>query len=93
MFLFLRQKIKPACTMATFDTFPMGVLLFDHSARCCYANQKWQACSGATLQALLGDGWLATIHPEDKNRVLALQKAMQSGGVLNVEYRLLWPDG
>lgn len=93
MFLFLRQKIKPACTTATFDTFPMGVLLFDHAARCCYANQKWQACSGATLQALLGDGWLATIHPEDKNRVLALQKAMQSGGVLNVEYRLLRPDG
>jgi PAS domain S-box-containing protein len=93
MFLLFRYKRKPACTTAIFDTFPIGVLLFDQAARCCYANQKWQACSGATLQALLGDGWLSTIHPEDHDRVLAAQKSMRSGVLLNVEHRILRTDG
>lgn len=39
-------------------------------------------------------GWFATIHPEDRARVLqAFARGMKTGEPGQITYRLLWPDG
>lgn len=50
---------------------PLGIFLTDTQGDCTYTNPSWQAIAGLTFESALGAGWTQTIHPEDRERVIA----------------------
>ncbi len=70
---------------------------------------RWARDTGAvtldaTAEALLGLGpgefdgrfetWVGTLHPDDRDRVCTmLDRAVETKGVYDLEYRVVWPDG
>jgi len=59
-----------------------------------FFNSRWLAFTGRPLADEVGMGWTAGVHPDDRERVLATwQKARESGGLYQVEYRLRRHDG
>ncbi len=73
---------------------PTGIFMADIDGRCTYTNPQCQAICGLNLAELLGDGWENTIHPEDRDRVMALWRAyIRNSGQYAIEYRLQTPEG
>jgi PAS domain S-box-containing protein len=50
---------------------PVGIFLIDIEGRCTYTNPRYQAICGFTLEESLGASWLQSVHPEDREQVLA----------------------
>jgi PAS domain S-box-containing protein len=54
----------------------------------------WRAVTGQTSEELLGHGWAEAVHPDDRERVMALwSDAVATGGLFDVEYRITGPGG
>jgi len=54
-----------------------------------YTNQRWRDYTGMTTEQAQGEGWMQTLHPDDRQRVLAVwQSAVQTGQPYEVEQRL-----
>ncbi|GHO45826.1 PAS domain S-box protein [Ktedonospora formicarum] len=52
-------------------------------------NQRWHDYSGQSTAEAQGEGWMQTLHPEDRHRArTAWQHAVQTGGVYETEVRL-----
>jgi PAS domain S-box-containing protein len=61
-----------------------------------YLSPRWQAYTGCTLERGLGEAWLASIHPDDRERAIAARDAATasgSAGSLDYEARLRHHDG
>jgi PAS domain S-box-containing protein len=59
-----------------------------------YANQFWCDYTGLSLEQTLGSGWLAALHPDDVERVSRVwRKALETGELVEVDYRLKRVDG
>jgi PAS domain S-box-containing protein len=59
-----------------------------------YANQFWVSFTGLTLEQTRGSGWIAALHPDDVHRVsLAWSQALQTGELVEIDYRLRRADG
>ncbi|NJN92449.1 MAG: response regulator [Leptolyngbyaceae cyanobacterium SL_5_14] len=58
-----RFRLLSACS-------PVGIFLTDVNGSCTYTNPRLQAICDLTLSDGLGDGWLQSIHPEDRQRVV-----------------------
>lgn len=57
-------------------------------------NAGWLAFTGLTAEEARGDGWLAAVHPDDRERRLAAQRdAACAGRPFEAEYRLRRNDG
>jgi PAS domain S-box-containing protein len=66
----------------------------DEGGDAMYFNQPWFAFTGRALERLVGERWLDTVHPADRERVRAtLQRARGSREFMTVEYRLHRHDG
>jgi PAS domain S-box-containing protein len=77
----------------TADT-PYGIFRSDAEGGCLYVNQRWCELSGLAVEEALGDGWIAALHPDDRERVLGeWSDAATSGRDSIVEYRFRRPDG
>jgi PAS domain S-box-containing protein len=62
--------------------------------QCDYVNHQWAQYSGVPASKLLGAGWLETLHPGDRAAVeQARDKAMQTGEVYKLEYRIRSKSG
>lgn len=73
---------------------PIGIFLTDTTGDCYYANERWCAMTGLTAEQAKGIGWIRSVHPEDKTKVLAAwQAALQSGREFAMEHRALSSDG
>ena len=71
------------------DYFPDPVWWADPDGQGCYFNQSWLEFTGSTLEQELGDGWIANIHPDDREDWLrTLQEACRERRPLTREYRL-----
>ncbi|MGR3274515.1 PAS domain S-box protein [Acaryochloris marina NIES-2412] len=76
------------------DNAPVLIWLSDAQGRCTYVNQTWESLTGQSLQAQLGEGWLNTIHPEDRDRVQTLfQKSCDQQCSFEQEFRQARADG
>lgn len=77
------------------EALPLGVYHADASGALTYVNARWQEIHGLTTpNDGLCLGWLAAMHPEDRDRVAQAWQAMvQTGARLDIECRLLRPDG
>jgi PAS domain S-box-containing protein/putative nucleotidyltransferase with HDIG domain len=88
----LRESNEQFRTLA--DLAPVGIYLTDPQGECLYANPAWCRMAGLSLEDALGTGWLAAIHPEDRELVVEKWTQMvESHGEWGLEYRFLTPDG
>ncbi|MEO6281531.1 PAS domain S-box protein [Roseateles sp.] len=53
------------------ETAPLGIFRADAAGRCVYTNPVWQRIYGINARDALGEGWAATLAPEDLDSVLA----------------------
>jgi PAS domain S-box-containing protein len=84
---------------ATFETLaslsPVGIVRMDADAQCLYVNQRYCEMLGITREAALGRGWTrTTLHPEDRERVLAeWRRSLELGQPFHCDCRFVRPDG
>jgi PAS domain S-box-containing protein len=73
---------------------PVGIFQLDKTGNCIYVNQRWSELTGRPREAGMGRGWIAAIHPEDRDRILRRYKQhLQQKVLVCDEGRHLRPDG
>ncbi len=73
---------------------PVGVFVSGADGGCTFVNQRWCELTGLSHDEAMGDGWIAALHPDDRDRVLAEWTAAAGVGRDSItEYRFLHPDG
>ncbi|HPC83156.1 MAG TPA: response regulator [Thermoanaerobaculaceae bacterium] len=73
---------------------PVGVFRTDRHGATTFVNPKWCEIAGMRAEDALGHGWLAAVHPEDREWVRAgWQEQPPERRTLTAEYRFLRPDG
>lgn len=76
------------------DAAPIMVWLSDPDGRRTYVNTRWLALTGRRLDDELGDGWTASLHPDDHETSLkSVREALAGRELFTVEYRLRGGDG
>jgi PAS domain S-box-containing protein len=53
------------------ESAPLGIYHTDADGQCLYVNPAWERLYGIRLADSMGEGWGATLHPEDAPAVLA----------------------
>ena len=48
---------------------PTGIYLTDIAGKCLYVNPAWCRMAGLTVKEAKGDGWIKSIHPDDRIRI------------------------
>jgi PAS domain S-box-containing protein len=87
-----------ACEEATFralaEAAPQPLWAADRDGRLTYVNPAWVSFTGRPAGELLGDGWVAAVHPDDLERVrAALRRAVAESRTVDVIHRLRRFDG
>ena len=73
---------------------PVGIVETDASGARIFVNDRWCELAGMSRNVALGDGWLAALHPADRDRVATeWKKAIDEHREFSQEYRFLRPDG
>ncbi len=73
---------------------PVGLFRTDATGQCRYVNERWCELAGLSPEQAQGSGWMTTLHPEDRDRVVALRAAaIREGREFRNEYRFLAQDG
>jgi PAS domain S-box-containing protein len=76
-----------------FRDAPTLVWTTDETGVVTFVNQAWLAFTGGQLQRQVGDGWLSTIHPDDRKDVLDQHaSALLSHGPFTIAFRLRRAD-
>ena len=76
------------------DFAPVMIWVAGPDRKNVYFNQPWLEFTGQPLESQLGFGWLARVHPEDRDRVIAsYAEAFQHLAPFEAEYRLCRHDG
>jgi PAS domain S-box-containing protein len=88
----LRESESRFRTLAT-DS-PIGIFQTDAAGRLQYQNGRWVEIAGLCAEKAAGDGWLAAVHPDDREPVRAAWQAAVAAGTSSVrEFRFRQPDG
>ncbi len=73
---------------------PMGILLTDVDGDCHYINDIGAQIVGQSREEIYGDGWTRSLHPDDRQRVLATWKrAVSNQDAVEFESRFCHADG
>ncbi|PLZ39049.1 response regulator [Fischerella thermalis] len=72
---------------------PVGIFLTDAHGKCTYANPRYHAIFGLTPEQSLDEGWIATIHHEEQQSVVANWYAAAEGRGYKGEFRIITPAG
>jgi len=76
------------------ETIPNLVFVTDGAGSNIYTNIVYSRYTGVAPEALLGDGWVRALHPEDQERARKLwAECARSGNVYDVRYRFRRFDG
>jgi PAS domain S-box-containing protein len=76
------------------EAMPMMVWTTDPQGGLTYASPLMGEYSGLPLHAMQGDGWVALLHPADRERTVAIwQRAVAGGDRYEIEYRMRRHDG
>jgi len=68
---------------------PGLVRLMGADSRCRWANHTWSEFTGRGRNELLGEGWLESVHPEDRARCRdTCHEAFEANRLYRIEYRL-----
>ena len=83
----LRTSERRYASLAS--ALPVGIFRTDREGQCVYANERCLQLFGISLEASLGDGWLHSLHPEDRDRVTqSWNRFLQGEQRFQLEYRL-----
>ena len=77
--------------MALAASAPIGLFVATERDGVVLVNDCFEEITGRREEELLGDGWIATVHPDDRSRVIEETARLQSD--TSVEHRMLRPDG
>ncbi|HYC37365.1 MAG TPA: EAL domain-containing protein [Usitatibacter sp.] len=84
----------PSGKAGVLDALPTPVWCSDAAGACTFVNQAWQDYTGRSVRSEMGEGWLASMHPEDRPALeRAWREALGLRRPLKIEYRLLRADG
>ena len=73
---------------------PAGIFRTDDLGFCNFANDAWLKTTGLSRDAVMGVGWMAAIHPHDREKIRAQWRtAMSQGRTWRVELRFCHSDG
>jgi len=76
------------------DSAPVMIWTTDPSGTCIYINRPWYELTGQAPGEGLGDGWLAMVHPEDREAARkSFMAACAQQVAFRTEYRLRRADG
>ncbi len=76
------------------ETIPAILFITDSDGANTYTNPPYHRFSGMTAEELKGDGWVASVHPEDRERAAAAWEASwRFGAPYDIEYRFKRHDG
>jgi PAS domain S-box-containing protein len=76
------------------DHAPVGIFETDSEGNCTFVNEKWCSLAGMTADAARGRGWIAAVHPEDRQKVFdEWYVAARAGREFAADYRFRTPDG
>jgi two-component system, cell cycle sensor histidine kinase and response regulator CckA len=76
------------------ETSPVGIFRTDATGYTTYVNPFWCSLSGLSGEDALGNGWLAAVHPEDREKIAGgWSSAAAEKQSSDAEYRFLRPDG
>lgn len=79
-------------TMA--DYAPVLLWTSDTEGCCTFLNRRWLEFTGRTLEQELGNGWLESVHADDRDACVATyRKAFAARQPFEMEYRLRRADG
>ena len=71
----------------------MMIWTTEADSSCSWVNQYWVDYCGKSLESQLGFGWAETIHPDDRDRSVAIyQAALEERQPFRLNYRLLGHD-
>jgi len=73
---------------------PVGIFHTDAQGLVTYVNEKWCEIGGMTAEQAMGTGWIAAVHPEDRERIAAKWDAFaRNQTTYRTEYRYRCQDG
>ena len=73
---------------------PLMIWRTDRDGKCDYFNQRWLLFTGRPMADELGDGWLESVHPDDRDRCMkTFRGAFKEREPFEMEYRLRRYDG
>lgn len=73
---------------------PVGIFRTDATGDCLYVNARWCELAGLSPAEAQGKGWVAAIHPDDRDRVFATwYESAISQQPFHAEYRFQTPAG
>lgn len=73
---------------------PVGVFRTDANGMCTYVNERWCQIAGIDADTASGHGWMGSLHPEDRDRVLDdWNQAIEDGREFAGEFRFVHSDG
>ncbi|MES2897989.1 MAG: PAS domain S-box protein [Pseudomonadota bacterium] len=79
---------------ALVDSLPQLIWSTRADGYCDYLSPQWTAYTGKPAAEQFGEGWLALVHPEDRDGVQqAWSQATRGGLPYDIEYRLRRHDG
>ena len=90
----IRKKKGAQSIRALCDAAPVVIWMTDVDGRCAYVNKRWTEFTGKPPNQALGEGWLQSVHPDDREHVLAmLMKAVDTRVKFTTEFRRRQADG
>ncbi|MGE5340651.1 MAG: response regulator [Candidatus Omnitrophota bacterium] len=76
------------------ESSPVGIFQSDENGDCVYVNKSWCEMAGISPAQAMGRGWMAALHPDDREAIAAQWYGkIQSGEVFELEYRFQTPTG
>jgi PAS domain S-box-containing protein len=83
-----------ATLRAMSEASPLGMFFADGSGACLQSNANFARIAGLSESELLGNGWLSTLHPDDRDRVAsAWATAVKTGTQFVSLHRFAHRDG
>lgn len=76
------------------NTAPVMIWMSDANDRTTYVNKRWLDFTGRSIVQELGEGWHASVHPDDvQSYIENSQEGFRSHAKVEVQYRLRRHDG
>lgn len=76
------------------DAVPVLLWTTGTDGGCTFVNRQWLEFTGRMFQQELGDGWTASVHPDDLARCVAdYRRAFERREPFEMEYRVRRADG
>jgi PAS domain S-box-containing protein len=76
------------------NTAPVKLWVADEKGRFVFVNKRWLEFTGTRVEDNLGHGWIACVHPEDRDKALQpIETGLRNQSSTRSEYRLRRHDG